>query len=306
MKKLLVTGSFPLVESQRIELANLGYDVVFHKDEREPVSAPEQFEAVVCNSLFLYAPIEMFSSLKVIQITSAGFDRIPLDIIQNRGIKLYNAKGVYSIPMAEFAVCGVLQLLKESAFFRKNQALHKWEKHRDLLELMGRTVCIVGCGSIGSECAKRFKAFGCEVIGVDMYPYRNVLYDAILPLTEIYDCFSKSDVILLALPLTEDTRHLIDEKAFSSMKNGAILVNIARGGVVDTAALITALDKKLTGAVLDVFEQEPLEPESLLWSMKNVLITPHNSFVSDRNGERLWQVIRANLSEYINPGTERT
>lgn len=297
MKKLLVTGSFPLKDDQYTALRQLGYEVSFHPDERKKVEAPEQYEAVICNGLFLHNPLEGFSALKLIQLTSAGLDRVPLDQIQERGIRLYCARGVYSVPMAEYALCGVLQLIKQMPFFIKNQMGHCWQKNRGLKELFSSKVCILGCGSVGTECAKRFRAFGCSVIGVDLYPYESEHYDRICPLGELDSCLSMSDVVILTLPLTEQTYHLIDATAFSTMKEGAILVNIARGTIVDTEALLDALEHRLGGAVLDVFEEEPLEQGSPLWERENVILTPHNSFVSNRNHERLWELICRNLQE---------
>ena len=112
-------------------------------------------------------------------MTSAGLDRVPVGYINEKGIKLFNAKGVYGIPMAEYAVCGVLQLYKNTEFFYKNQQKGVWQKNRNLLELYGKTVCIFGCGNVGQECAKRFKAFGCKVIGLDISPYESDLFDYI-------------------------------------------------------------------------------------------------------------------------------
>lgn len=299
MIKLLVTGSFPLDEAQRKELSLMGFDVFFHRDEKAPVHLPEQYEAVICNGMFLYHSLDQFSSLKLIQLTSAGMDRVPLTEIHRRNIRIHNARGVYSIPMAEFAICGVLQLLKQSRYFAHNQKAHIWQKHRDITELCGKTVCIVGCGSVGTECAKRFDAFGCDVIGVDLYPCENDYYHKVYSLSDLEYCLSISDIILLTLPLTEETYHLIDQTAISAMKDGVILVNIARGAVVDPVALEEALQGKILGAVLDVFEEEPLRSESALWDMENVVLTPHNSFVSDRNRHRLWTLIYNNLRNYL-------
>ena len=299
MIKLLVTGSFPLDEAQREALTHMGYDVSFHMDEKAPVVAPEQYEAVVCNGLFQHHSLEQFSTLKLIQLTSAGMDRVPLEEIRGRNIQIFNARGVYSVPMAEFAICGVLQLLKQSRFFSKNQTAHLWQKHRGLTELQGKTVCLVGCGSVGTECAKRFAAFGCELIGVDLFPYETTLYQKIYPLSELKECLSRADVVILTLPLTPQTKHLFDRESFDAMREGAILVNIARGAVVDSEALVTAISQKLSGAVLDVFEQEPLEKDDPLWDMEQVILTPHNSFVSEQNRNRLWALIRQNLETYF-------
>lgn len=298
--KTIITGAFRASEEDFDKLRQLGLEITFHPDERQPVEHPEQYEAAICNGLFLYNPIETFENLKYIQLTSAGMDRIPLDYIHAHNITVHNARGVYSIPMAEFAVCGVLQLYKQSRFFAENQRQHKWEKHRGLLELSGKTVCIVGCGSVGGECAKRFAAFGCHVTGIDLVTREDVLYDVILPLNRLSDALASADIVVLTLPLTEETRHLIDRRALDTMKPGAILVNIARGAIVDTNALIEALTTHLGGAVLDVFEEEPIDQTSPLWDMENVILTPHNSFVGEGNRGRLWEAVSANLQRFLN------
>lgn len=277
---LLITGVFSLTPEFQTELENLGWTVCFHQQEQDPVICPERYDAVICNGLFLYHNIKEFKLLKLIQLTSAGYDRVPMDYIQAHGIQIFNARGVYSIPMAEFALCGVLQLYKQSRFFGKNQILHRWEKHRGVKELAGQTVCIVGCGSVGQECAKRFTAFGCRVIGVDLCPVSSEYLAEIYLLEQLHEALKISDVIVLTLPLTPETKHIFDRKTFSQIKDGAVLVNIARGGVVDTTAMTEALETgRLSGAVLDVFEEEPLGEDSPLWDMEHVVVTPHNSFV---------------------------
>ena len=298
--KLLVTGAWKCTEEQLDTLRNLGNDVVFMQYEDNELPCPyEDVEGVICNGLFLYHPIEKFISLRYIQLTSAGYDRVPMDYVTSHGIKINNARGVYSIPMAEFAVSGVLQVYKQAKFFYGNQRVKSWIKHRTMLELYGKTVCIVGCGSVGTECAKRFAAFGSRVIGVDLYPTDNGHYDKIYPLSDIDSCLAAADVVVLTLPLTEETRYMFNEQRFNSMKDEAVLVNIARGAIIDESALLTALDEKLLAAVLDVFEEEPLPPANPLWEKQNVIITPHNSFVGDGNGERLWNVIKSNLENHI-------
>ncbi len=295
--KLLATGAFAWTRNELRALEALGHSVVFMQNESEPLPIDAaQIEGVICNGLFLSHSIEDFTSLKFIQLTSAGFDRVPMDYVRARGIRIFNARGVYSVPMAEFAICGALQLMKRSAFFAANQRARRWEKRRDLLELCGKTVCVVGCGSVGTECAKRFKAFGCRVVGVDLFPRENEFFDETLPLTALDDALASSDVVLLTLPPTEESRGLMNAERFAKTKPGAILINIARGAIVETSALIDALQNGLGGAVLDVFEEEPLPEDSPLWRLENVVVTPHNSFVGDGNRERLTQVIVRNLS----------
>ena len=276
--KILLTGAYKYTEGQLSRLKALGADFLYVEDEREELSFDvSAVDAVVCNGLFLYNDIKKFKNLKFIQLTSAGLDRVPAEYIKSKNISLFNARGVYSVPMAEFAVLGTLLIYKKSFFFRENQKNHVWQKNRELFELCGKTVVTVGCGSVGSECARRYKALGCRVLGVDLYPTENELYEKIYPLSVLPSILSVSDAVILTLPLTDET-----------------------GAVVDEDALTAALsEKKLYGAVLDVFESEPLSQDSPLWDMENVVITPHNSFVSEKNSERLFSVIYGNLSDFL-------
>lgn len=298
--KLLLTGAFRYTDEQIEYIKHLGHDVVFVQDERVPIEFDvSDIEAVVCNGLFLYTPIEKFKSLKFIQLTSAGLDRVPLDYIKEHDIKIANARGVYSAPMAEFALCGVLQLYKQSRFFYENQKQHKWEKHRGLLELTDKNVLVVGAGNIGSEVAKRFRAFDANVIGVDLFPSDNPNFNEIHPIVDLDNLLKTADVVVLTLPLTSDNEGFFNNEKFCLMKDSAVFVNIARGKLVNQNDLISALEQcKIAGAVLDVFEEEPLEKSSKLWNFDNVIITPHNSFVGDMNNKRMFEII-VNNTEVI-------
>lgn len=296
---LLVTGAFNATEEQLNMISKIGNNVIFHQMESDALPCSyEWVEGVICNGLFLHHPIEKFTNLKFIQLTSAGYDRVDMGYVKEHNIKIFNARGVYSIPMAEFAVCGVLDLYKQGRFFTENQKLHKWDKHRGLLELCGKTVCIVGSGNVGTECAKRFKAFDTTIYAVDINKPQGSMYDEYFSLENIYEAISKSDIVVLTLPLTEQTKSMFDRKMFKHFKSNSILINIARGAIVNQYDLIYALqNNKLSGAVLDVFETEPLEQHSPLWDMENVIITPHNSFVGEGNLQRLKKLIFENLSE---------
>jgi len=296
--RLLITGAWQATQTEIDGIRSLGHEIIWLKNERNPLPcAYEDIDGVICNGLFLYHPIELFASLRYVQLTSAGLDRVPLDYIRSHPITLHNAGGVYSIPMAEFALCGVLQLYKKSRIFSQNQSAHCWEKQRDLMELYGKTVGILGCGSVGTECAKRFAAFGCHVIGINRTGKHSQCFDSVVSIEQLDVVLPKVDVLILALPLTQQTTHLIEKSCFEKMKTGAILVNVSRGAVVDTNSLIQALENKLGGAVLDVFESEPLDKENPLWDMENVILTPHNSFVGDGNRRRLYSVIKKNLEQ---------
>lgn len=294
---LLITGAWDNADQYMDEIKQQGYTVAFLQYENEMIPCDYDWvEAVICNGLFQSHPIDKFRNLKYIQLTSAGFDRISAAYVREKGIEIYNAKGVYSIPMAEYAVGGVLQIYKQTAFFYNNQKSHKWLKHRGLLELYEKRVCIVGCGSVGTECAKRFRAFGCEVTGVDIFLREDKDYDKIVGMEQMEAILPETDILILTLPLTGETKYFMNRRKFALMKEGAVLVNISRGAVVETESMISAMDR-LGGAVLDVFEQEPLDSSNPLWNMERVIITPHNSFVGCNNGRRLSTLIMENLKE---------
>lgn len=295
--KLLLTGAFKYTNEQIEYLKSLGNEVVFVQNEREKIGFDvSDIEGVICNGLFLYNKIEQFKSLKYIQLISAGFDRVPLDYINDHKIKIYNARGVYSVPMAEFALTGILQLVKQSRFFYENQKQHMWEKSRTLGELSGKTAVIVGAGNIGTEVAKRLNAFDMMVIGVDICNNEKLYFDNVELLSELDEYLKIADVVVLTLPLMDSTRGMFDKTKFELMKENSIFVNLARGPLVVENDLIDSLEQKLIGgAVLDVFDVEPLEKNSPLWDMKNVILTPHNSFVGENNNKRMFKVIVENL-----------
>lgn len=291
---LLVTGAWQQATDYLEELEK-EHEVIFMQWENKELPCEyEWVEGIIGNGIFLSHPIERFKNLRYIQLTSAGYDRVPMNYVEEHQIKIHNARGVYSIPMAEFAIAGVLQLYKQARFFSNNQKNHQWIKHRDLLELNGKKVCIVGCGSVGTECAKRFSAFGCHVVGIDLYPREDEYYQEMLHLKMLDDVLSQMDIIVLTIPLTKETHYLINNSRLEKLKEGAVLVNVARGAVVDIVALENNLDH-LGGAVLDVFEEEPLSKENKLWDREDVILTPHNSFVGENNQKRLSKIIMENL-----------
>ena len=304
-KKLLITGAFKYTDAMYKEFTENGFDIIEGEfDERIPLpegSPAFEAEYVICNSLFTKNDIKLFRSLRSIQLTSAGLDRVPLDYIKENGIKLFSARGVYSIPMAEWAVLKALEIYKSSFGFRRSQQERKWEKNRNLRELYGKTVCIVGCGSVGTETAKRFSAFGTYIIGADIFPCTSPLYNEFADSSDVKtlnQALCRSDIVVLTLPLTEQTRGFIGKEQFEAMKTDSVIINIARGAVIDENALIDALnDNEIGYAALDVFESEPLASDSALWKMDNVMVTPHNSFVSDNIQSRLYSLIKQNLFE---------
>lgn len=299
--RLLVTGAFGYRPDQLNMLESLGVDLSFQQDENGGmIVPPEEIDAVVCNGLFLHHDIDMFSRLKYIQLTSAGLDRVPVRKINDRNIVLHNARGVYSIPMAEWAVCKVLDLYKATAEFSAAQGSCRWVKNRSLREIYETKVAIVGAGSVGREVARRFHAFGAEVTGFDLYTDPVESFDRMCLIGELSKVVSQFDILILTAPLTEQTYHLVGHEIVSGLKFGAVLVNIARGALIDEVAMCGILQERSdVHAVLDVFETEPLPDDHPLWTLPNVTVSPHNSFVSNGNNERMFAVIYQNLKRFL-------
>ena len=298
--KTLVTGALGATREELNMLEGLGLDITLHPDERQPVANPEQYEAAICNGLFQWNDIAAFSNLKYIQLTSAGYDRVPMDYVNAHGIAIHNAAGVYSGPMAEWTVMALLELFKNADKRRENRLARRWEKDRSWRELSGKTACVVGFGAYGQAVAKRLKAFDMTVRVVNRTKKDSPFADSFHPLEELEQVLAVSDVVVLAIALAEETESLIASQQIKAMKPGAVLMNAARGGLLDEDALADALQSgHLSGAALDVFRQEPLPESSPLWTAPNVILTPHNSFIGEGNHRRMMEVVKENFKTYL-------
>lgn len=296
--KAIITGALQATQEDLDILRAMGLEITLHQDERQEVQHPEQFEIAVCNGLFLYNDIHRFTNLKYIQLTSAGMDRVPLDYIQGKGITLYNAAGVYSVPMAEWTLMRILELYKNAGNAYENQQVRRWEKDRSWQELAGKTACIVGFGAYGLETAKRLKAFDVKVTVVNRTKKQSPWVDAFFPLEELDDALKGADLVIMAIALTEQTQHFMNAERFAAMKQNALFINAARGGLVDETALLNALQTgKLSGAALDVFETEPLPADNAIWNTGNLLLSPHNAFVGEKNHSRLISIVFEDLKK---------
>lgn len=298
---LLLTGCFNYTEDQIAQLRGLGYDISYLQQEREQLPLPAaDINATVCNGLFLSHDIDNFTNLKFIQLTSVGFDRVPIEKINSYGIELYNARGVYSTPMAEWAVFRVLEHYKQGWFFRKEQDLKSWKKHRGLREISGSRVAVIGAGNVGQEVAKRFQAFGAETVGFDIHTNCTPGFDYMYLTHTLCDHIGEYDIIVVTAPLLPSTRGLVSREILNNLKANSTLVNIARGGLIDENALCEVLgERKDLFAALDVFETEPLKETSPLWHLENVALSPHNSFVSEGNNPRMFDVLYKNLKSFM-------
>lgn len=303
MKKLLFANKHSFTKEQFESLNDIDGLEVLYLDGPETQKYDMDFNdinGVVCFKFFDYNPIEQFKNLEFVHTTSTGTDQMPHKYLQENNITLKNCPGVHSIPISEFVLGSVLQIYKKSHKLKAQQREHKWECDWNLVELYKKRVLILGTGSIGSHCAKRFKAFDTNVIGVDPFPKNDGSFDEIYTMDKMDEELAKADVVVNCIPLFDNTYHLIDKHCFDLMKDEAVFVNITRGPVVDTEALLDTLENgKLMGAAVDVFEQEPLPADSRLWDIDRLLISAHNSFAGEGNAERIFGCIYSDIKDWV-------
>lgn len=241
--------------------------------------------------------------LRWIHVTSAGVDELREHPLFRSGqIVVTNSSGVSAPAIGEYILGSMLMFAKRQPRFQRQQIEHRWQRHRTA-ELGGKTLGIVGLGAIGEETARRAKAFGMRLlatrrsVGVQR---SDGLVDQLLPASALPELLAESDFVALTVPLTRETEGLIGEAELRRMKHNAYLINISRGPVIVEQALVRAVcEGWIAGAALDVFAEEPLPPESQLWALEQVIITPHISGVAERQNERITAIFCENLRHFL-------
>ncbi|MGH3691026.1 MAG: D-2-hydroxyacid dehydrogenase [Microbacterium sp.] len=228
-------------------------------------------------------------------VKAAGLDRDTLD-----RIVFTTSAGVHGGPLAEFAVFGVMAGAKNLPRLIADQSTRTWPDRWEMRQLDEMTVLVVGLGGIGAECARRFHALGARVWGTTRSGEPVAGVDRLVPLDELTDAVAHVDAIVVTLPGTEQTHHLIGADVFDAVKPGAIITNVGRGTVIDETALLGALDDgRVAFAALDVFEQEPLDDASPLWVHPNVLVSPHTAALSSKEEERIARRFAENAARLL-------
>lgn len=240
-----------------------------------------------------------------VQSMSAGVERFVADpgLVKSDRIVLTNMRAVHGPAIADHAFAMLLELTRGMRFFAAEQARGHWTEDSPdpkPVALQGRTMLVVGLGGIGTEIAQRAHGFGMRVTAIRRTDAPGPEFVRRIGHSEdLLSMLPEADVVAICLPLTSETRGLFSARAFGSMKQGSYLINIARGPIVDTGALVGALQSgKLAGACLDVTDPEPLPPDHLLWKMSNVVITPHAASDADLTRERAWVLLRENIRRF--------
>lgn len=282
-------------------------DCFLGDEEHAVIDNPEQYDMLIAGLLLKFVPIENFPNLKFFQIMTAGFDYLngKMDYIREKGIIWHRAEGIHT-SIAEHAIGGLLDIYRQRRFFEEAQRNHVWthtsdrSKNECFYECSHRRVLIVGAGKIGTEIAKRLQAFNMDVYGIATKAGDREGYNAVYAMEDLDREIAKADVVVVSLPNNKDTFHVINKDRLDLMKDDAVLINIARGALVDEKALIETLQSgKLKGAVLDVFETEPLPEDSPLWDMPNVVLSGHLAGRGDRKKERFMKMFEKNLDDFL-------
>jgi phosphoglycerate dehydrogenase-like enzyme len=244
--------------------------------------------------------------LRWVHATSAGAGEqvrragLPAEALER--VAITTSSGVHAVPLAEFAIFGLLAMAKELPKLIEDQRARAWpEVRQPLRELSGQTLFLVGLGEIGREVARLGRALGMRTVGfrrTEGPPPEWV--DEVHGPHRLADLAGRADAMVVSLPLTDQTAGLIDRATIQGLPPDCIFVNVGRGGVVDEPALVDALrGRRIAGAVLDVFATEPLPDDSPLWTLPNVLVTPHAAALSARENERITELFVDNLRRYL-------
>ena len=304
MTRLLALLSLPeKVRSQYHEgiksrFPGIEINLVDHHSKVDPFIA-EADVLVTFGPMMAEHVLEKARKLKWIQALGSGVDGITDRPSLHPDVLVTNLHGIHGAPVSEAALAAMLSLGRGLARNLRNQQQRKWERFPASL-LKGKTVVIYGVGSIAAELAPKCKAFGMRVLGISSTTRTLPGFDRILPRSELVAAASEADYLVLLTPYSEATRGSVGGEVFAAMKPTAHLVNLARGGVVDEEALMAALTtRRIAGAALDVFSEEPLPESHPLWAMDNVLITPHQGGFYDEYVNEALPVIEHNLRKFL-------
>ena len=249
-----------------------------------------------------FSALRKAPKLEWLHVFNAGVDHPIYTEMLERGVRLTTSSGATAQPIAQTAVTALLMLARNFPRWLEDQHVHRWRPMRspdEPRDLGGQTAVIVGIGHIGREIARLLQAFGLTVIGIRRSARRDDPLDEVYAPRQLPQVLPRADWLIIACPLTPETRGLVDASALAKLPRGARIVNVARGEIVDEHALIDALRSgHLAGAYLDVFEKEPLADDSPLWDLPNVYVTPHNSAAAAGNDQRVFDMFVENLRRW--------
>ncbi|MFW5950228.1 MAG: D-2-hydroxyacid dehydrogenase, partial [archaeon] len=247
--------------------------------------------------------VEAAQNLRLFACNAAGVDHLPLEALEEHGVAVTNASGVHGPNIAEHVLGWILAFARRLDEGWRRQERREWRRFQSFTELAGSTVTVVGLGSIGEAIVERLAGFDVSTIGVRHTVSKGGPTDEVVGYDDLPEALPRTDVLVLACPLTDATAGLIGETEFDALPTDAIVVNISRGGVIDTPALVDAIRANaIHGAALDVTDPEPLPSDHDLWGFENVFLTPHVSGHTSKYWERLADVLVENIERATETG----
>ncbi|MFC7213973.1 NAD(P)-dependent oxidoreductase [Saliphagus sp. GCM10025334] len=261
--------------------------------ERELVSQAR----VVTGITIEEAMLEYADRLELFACTFAGTDHVPMDALADHGVAVTNAGGIHAPGIAEQSIANMLVFARNLHEGWRRKQNGEW-RHFQSHEFTDSTVTVVGLGSIGQQIVTRLEGFDVETIGIRYTPSKGGPTDEIFGFEadDVHEAFSRSDYVVLACPLNDTTRGLVGETELATLPPNAVVVNAARGGLIDTDALVSALQfNGIRGAALDVTDPEPLPNDHPLWDLENCLITPHTGGHTPKHWDRLADIVTHNV-----------
>jgi len=285
--------------SSEIRAILSGELIVLPSDADPATAADVEIGLGTNNGARVSAFLEKATKVRWYHSLGAGVENlVGLPVFRERGIVLTNNSGAMDIPIGEHVTAMLLAAAKRLHLYRDQQRQGEWKEHRQL-ELHGSTLVVFGLGSIGAEAARLAAALGMRVIGVRRSSTPVPGVERIVPPDQLADAVAEADYLAVCAPLTHATRGAVSRAVIARMKPTAWIVNIARGAIVDESALVEALQAgRIAGAALDAFTVEPLPRESPLWSLENVIITPHSSNSSPNVRQRTLALVQENLRRF--------
>ncbi|EXX84677.1 2-hydroxyacid dehydrogenase [Paenibacillus darwinianus] len=305
MRTMICLHGFTPEQQEAVRKAVPGWRVVFGRTGEVEAALYKEAE-IVCgwNGDAARECLAPDSRLRWVQTWSAGVDKLPLARLAAKGALLTGASGVHPAPMSETVFALMLGLTRGIHRAVRAQTNGRWDRPAVLPEMHGKTAVIVGAGKIGQEVARLAQAFSMTTLGVRRSGEPAPSFDRMLTSERLDEALSQADYVINILPLTDETRHLFDEGRFAHMRSSAYFINAGRGETVRTEALVDALrNGAIAGAGLDVFEQEPLPEDHPLWSLDNVILTPHTGGSTASVKERVAAIFLANLPFYLSGET---
>ena len=246
--------------------------------------------------------VDQFDGVRLFAAASSGTGHLPVAAMTDRGVVVTNAAGIHAPGIAEQVCAHLLTFARRLHRAPRRQERREW-RHWQAGELGGSTVTVVGQGAVGTATVERLDAFGVERLAVRHTPEKGGPADEVVGYDAVHDALARTDYLVLACPLTDETRELVDAAALATLPPEAVVVNVARGGVVDQRALAEALgEEAVRGAALDVTDPEPLPPESPLWRLESCLITPHVGGSTPRHWDRLAAIVAGNVDHLASGG----